>query len=115
MYFQDAEAAILVYDITFRESFDHAKTWVKDLQEACNMNDLVIAVVGNKCDLDQDAQVTLEDAHEFAKECKAEVCKEVSARENVGIPELFSELGLKLYKKHKAKVKNIQRLFIKSV
>lgn len=31
MYFQDAEAAILVYDITFKESFEHAKTWIKDL------------------------------------------------------------------------------------
>ena len=47
--------------------------------------------------------MTLEDAHEFAKECKAEICKECSAKDNVGIGDLFQEIGLKLYKKHKAK------------
>ena len=50
--------------------------------------------------------MTLEDAHDFAKECKADICKECSAKDNVGIGDLFLELGLKLYKKHKAKVKH---------
>ena len=67
----------------------------------------MIAVVGNKSDLYDEAQVSLEDAHEFAKECKAEICKECSAKDNVGIADLFSEIGLKLYKKHKAKVIDI--------
>ena len=89
MYFQDAEAAILVYDITFKESFEHAKAWVKDLTESSNMADIMIAVVGNKSDLYEEAQVTLEDAHEFAKECKADICKECSAKDNVGIGDLF--------------------------
>ena len=32
MYFQDAEAALIVYDVTFPQSFEAAKTWVKDLK-----------------------------------------------------------------------------------
>lgn len=28
MYYQDAEAALIVYDTTFRESFESAKNWV---------------------------------------------------------------------------------------
>ena len=53
------------------------------------MSDIMIAVVGNKSDLYEDAQVTLEDAHEFAKECKADICKECSAKDNTGIADLF--------------------------
>lgn len=49
----------------------------------------------------------MEEAHDFARECKAEVCKETSAKDNVGVSELFAEIGLKLYKKHKAKVNKI--------
>eukprot|EP00349_Pseudokeronopsis_sp_Brazil_P004456 CAMPEP_0202963892 /NCGR_PEP_ID=MMETSP1396-20130829/7942_1 /ASSEMBLY_ACC=CAM_ASM_000872 /TAXON_ID= /ORGANISM="Pseudokeronopsis sp., Strain Brazil" /LENGTH=55 /DNA_ID=CAMNT_0049685533 /DNA_START=240 /DNA_END=407 /DNA_ORIENTATION=+ len=55
MYFQDAEAAIIVYDITFKESFEHARTWIKDLTESCSTPDILIAVIGNKSDLYEDA------------------------------------------------------------
>ena len=51
MYYQDAEAAIIVYDTTFRESFDSAKQWVQDLKENASVPDILIAIVGNKCDL----------------------------------------------------------------
>ena len=51
MYFQDADAAIIMYDVTFRESFESARQWAKDLREATNVSDLLIAVAGNKCDL----------------------------------------------------------------
>ncbi len=67
MYFQDAEAAIIMYDITFRESFESARTWAKELRETTNMPDLLIAVVGNKCDLQDQSQVNLEEAFEFSK------------------------------------------------
>jgi small GTP-binding protein len=36
MYFQDAEAALIVYDVTFRPSFENAKTWVQDLKDNAN-------------------------------------------------------------------------------
>ena len=45
--------------------------------------------MGNKSDLYEEAQVTLEEAHDFAKDCKAEVCKETSAKDNVGVSDLF--------------------------
>lgn len=50
---------------------------------------MLIAVVGNKSDLLSDAQVNTEEAYEFAKEIKAEICKETSAKDNLGIKELF--------------------------
>lgn len=32
MYYRGAQAAIVVYDITKTDSFERAKTWVKELQ-----------------------------------------------------------------------------------
>jgi GTPase SAR1 family protein len=51
MYFQDAEAAIIVYDLTFSGSFESARNWVKELKENATIPDILIAVVGNKSDL----------------------------------------------------------------
>ena len=93
MYYQDAEAAVIVYDITFRESFDSAKNWIQDLRNNANVPDILIAMVGNKCDLTDNAEVALEEAHSFGRSIKAEIIKETSAKDSIGISELFSEIG----------------------
>ena len=50
MYYRGAAAAIVVYDITNKESFNGAKSWVKELQRRGDPN-VVIALAGNKADL----------------------------------------------------------------
>lgn len=51
MYFRDADACILVYDVTDRYSFDNLRSlWLKDLKDKAPAN-LTIAIVGNKSDL----------------------------------------------------------------
>ena len=59
--------------------------------------------MGNKCDLTENQEVTLEEAHAYAKMINADIIKETSARDNNGIDELFQEIGEKLYKRHKDK------------
>ena len=93
---------MIVYDTTFRESFESAKNWIEDLRNNANVQDLIIALVGNKCDMTERTEVNFEEAHTFAKEIRAEVIKETSAKDNNGINELFQEIANKLYKKHKA-------------
>ena len=46
------------------------------------MPDILIAVVGNKSDLQDKIEVSLQSAVDFAKEIGAEVCKETSAKDN---------------------------------
>lgn len=53
MYYSDSEAAVIVYDTTYRESFEAAKRWIEDIKEKSNIPDLIIALVGNKCDLSE--------------------------------------------------------------
>ncbi|KAJ1886323.1 Vacuolar protein sorting-associated protein 21 [Kickxella alabastrina] len=54
MYYRNAQAAVVVYDITRASSLDRAKSWIKELQRQANPN-IVIALVGNKLDLAGDA------------------------------------------------------------
>jgi len=52
MYYRNAQAAVVVYDVTKAASLEKAKTWVKELQRQANPN-IVIALAGNKIDLVQ--------------------------------------------------------------
>ncbi|WWC86480.1 uncharacterized protein L201_001357 [Kwoniella dendrophila CBS 6074] len=57
MYYRNAQAAVVVYDITKAASLEKAKAWVKELQRQANAN-IVIALVGNKLDLASDSSST---------------------------------------------------------
>lgn len=50
MYYRNAQASAVVYDVTKAASFEKAKNWVKELQRQANPN-IIIALVGNKIDL----------------------------------------------------------------
>merc|ERR1719436_249450 len=62
MYYRGAAAAVIVYDITSKESFEAAKSWVSELQNTYTL----IALAGNKADLD-DRQVKVETAQAYAE------------------------------------------------
>jgi len=49
MYFRDADGIILVYDITNPDSFSSMKEWAKEVEGKAPDN-IVLTIVGNKCD-----------------------------------------------------------------
>ncbi|KAJ1980189.1 Vacuolar protein sorting-associated protein 21 [Dimargaris verticillata] len=59
MYYRNAHAAMVVFDVTKAGSLTKAKSWVKELQRQANLN-AVIALVGNKVDLVQPAPVDVD-------------------------------------------------------
>lgn len=50
MYYRGAAAAVVVFDVTNRDSFEGAKSWVKELQRRGDPS-VVIALAGNKADI----------------------------------------------------------------
>ena len=93
--YKDADAAILVYDITNNESFTALKQyWLNEVKENCP-SDIVIAVAGNKSDLI--GQVDEEEVTRFVEENEI-VFRKTSAVDNSGIKELFRDVG-KVYLK----------------
>ncbi|KAG4923175.1 hypothetical protein AAZX31_18G015400 [Glycine max] len=65
-YYRGAVGAMLVYDITKRQSFDHIPRWLEELRNHADKN-IVIILIGNKSDLENQRQVPTEDAKEFAE------------------------------------------------
>jgi small GTP-binding protein len=57
MYYRNAQAAVVVYDVTKASSLEKAKSWVKELQRQANPN-IVIALAGNKVDLVQTSAIS---------------------------------------------------------
>src|SRR6201999_2356265 len=57
MYYRNAQAAVVVYDVTKGATLEKAKSWVKELQRQANPN-IVIALAGNKVDLVQSTSPT---------------------------------------------------------
>ncbi|KVH92819.1 Small GTPase superfamily [Cynara cardunculus var. scolymus] len=49
-YYRGAAGALLVYDITRRETFNHLAGWLEDARQHANPN-MTIMLVGNKSDL----------------------------------------------------------------
>lgn len=65
-YYRGAVGAMLVYDMTKRQSFDHMARWLEELRAHADKN-IVIMLIGNKCDLGTLRAVPIEDAQEFAE------------------------------------------------
>ena len=71
MYYRNAQAAIVVYDVTKATSLEKAKTWVKELQRQANPN-IVIALAGNKIDLVQNSTINSSSPPESEDEGEAD-------------------------------------------
>lgn len=65
-YYRGAVGALLVYDITKRQTFEHIPRWLEELRGHADKN-IVIMLVGNKTDLEDEREVAMEDAKEFAE------------------------------------------------
>ena len=87
----------IVFDLTKRESFNNISNWLDDIKE--NLNDVPIAIFGNKCDLDKSTwEVKKEEIQKFVEEKKL-LYFETSAKDNVGIKEGFESLANSAYEK----------------
>ncbi|SCU89161.1 LAFA_0E16446g1_1 [Lachancea sp. 'fantastica'] len=105
MYYRNANAALVVYDVTQPGSLVKAQSWVEELKHKVGDQDLVICLVGNKLDLCEDndtsREVAVEDAQIYAKEQKL-LFHEVSAKTGAGVAQIFQEIGEKVYERKTA-------------
>ena len=98
-YYRNANAIIIVYDITSRKSFDNAKIWIKEVEQYLDPGVLPI-LVGNKTDLFLHRQIQYFEGHNLAQEKYMEYF-ETSAKYDNNIETLFTFIAHKLYDKTK--------------
>ena len=97
-YYRKAKGAMLVYDITKRETLAAVERWQKELLQHAS-KDVVMVLAGNKCDLsDDDRQVTKEEGEKFAAEHNM-VFFETSAKEDINVHKSFTKLMVGIYHK----------------
>ncbi|KIY73437.1 GTP-binding protein RAB5 [Cylindrobasidium torrendii FP15055 ss-10] len=94
MYYRNANCAVVVYDITQPASLEKARTWIRELQRQADPS-IVIALCGNKGDLEARRQVSQEEAKKYADE-EGLMWGETSAKSGDGVSDIFMAIAKKL-------------------
>ncbi|XP_018938103.1 ras-related protein Rab-37-like isoform X1 [Cyprinus carpio] len=100
-YYRDAQALLLLYDITRKSSFDNIRAWLTEIYEYAQ-KDVVIMLLGNKSDMAAERVITHEEGEKLAKEYGVPFM-ETSAKTGVNVELAFHAIAREL--KHR----NIQQ------
>jgi len=90
MYFRGAHVALIVFDITSKESFEGSKLWFNEINRMSTKTNIFF-LVGNKCDMDDYRQVTTEEANTYAETNNIKYI-ETSAKSGFNIDNLFHSI-----------------------
>jgi len=96
-YYRDAAGALLVYDVTRRETFQHLQRWLQETRQFSN-SAICIAVVGNKLDLASRRAVSTTEGKQFSED-NGLMFIETSAKSSEGVDDAFLRLADKIYEK----------------
>ena len=86
-YYKNSACALVVYDISNRESFDNINTWIEDCKSQSPQT-IFMVLVGNKNDLEDKRAVTIEEGKELAEKNKM-MFFETSAKTGKNVDEIF--------------------------
>eukprot|EP00931_Biecheleriopsis_adriatica_P095116 TRINITY_DN68742_c0_g1_i1.p1 TRINITY_DN68742_c0_g1~~TRINITY_DN68742_c0_g1_i1.p1 ORF type:complete len:221 (-),score=55.12 TRINITY_DN68742_c0_g1_i1:63-725(-) len=93
-YIRDAASAVIVYDVTKRNSFSGTRKWIDDVRSERG-EDCVLALVGNKSDLASEREVSSEEGKQQADELGV-MFLETSAKQGDNVATLFQQLAAAL-------------------
>ena len=102
-YYKGSKCAFVVYDITQKSTFDKIDEYIKDLKSVTD-NNVSIIILGNKCDLENERQITKEQGETKAKKYNAGFF-EVSALSGKNIDKAFEKLISEEFQKEKKEIK----------
>ena len=96
-YYKGAKGAFVVYDITRKGSFESVERWVNDLLSSGDKK-ITILLIGNKCDLEEQRQITKELGEEKAAKLDLAFL-ETSAFSGQNLDKAFEMMVNEIYKK----------------
>ncbi|XP_036405581.1 ras-related protein Rab-37-like isoform X3 [Megalops cyprinoides] len=97
-YYRDAQALLLLYDITSKSSFDNIRAWLTEIHEYAQ-KDVVIMLLGNKSDMANERVIKREEGEKLAREYGVPFM-ETSAKTGVNVELAFLAVAKEL--KHRA-------------
>ncbi len=89
-YFRGSNGIIIVYSITDKKSFEDISNWIEQIREEIK-DDIIIYLVGNKCDLNNNRVVSYEEGKKISENFHVNFY-ECSAKTGEGINPLFNDL-----------------------
>ena len=95
-FYRNASLAMLIYSIDSRESFNNIIKWLKEIKLQSNP-DIKVVLIGNKADLENKRQVTIEEGNKFKEENEILFFQEASAKSGINAKEIFHEAAKILY------------------
>ena len=107
-YYKNCVCAIIVYDITSRNSFNDITNWIEDCIQS-SPKTVLMALIGNKSDLKESRVVSTEEGQELADKYGI-LFYETSAKDGTNIKEIFQKTGQKIYKNIKEGYYNLDDL-----
>ena len=97
-FYRGAHGVLLVYDICEKNSFLDVKSWIEQIIENSDNDDIVMILCGNKCDNEKERKISKEEGENLAKSYGIPFF-ECSAKNNININEIFNTMGQKIYTK----------------
>lgn len=97
-YYRGAVGALLMYDISKPETYENVNRWLNELREYA-VPQIVIMLVGNKCDLKHLRAVSTEEVAAFAEEKKL-LFIETSALDATNVELAFQNILTEIYRNH---------------
>lgn len=95
-YYRNSVGGLLVFDITNRRSFEHVKDWLEEAKMHVQPFQIVFLLVGHKCDLVSQREVTREEAEKLSSDCGMKYI-ETSAKDATNVEESFTILTRDIY------------------
>jgi len=111
IFYNNSNICFLVFDITERQSFDNILNfWYKEVFEYNNSNyssnNILFGVIANKIDLEKDINVKVDEIKNFSNKIGADYIL-ASAKNGIGINEIFNKLGKKFIEQNQKNSNNI--------
>ncbi|OHT00815.1 small GTP-binding protein [Tritrichomonas foetus] len=92
MYYRSAAVAVLVYDVTSKDTLEGLEAWAAEIADKAPHN-IKLAVIGNKIDLEDERAVSTQLGKDFAEQLNASLFQETSAKTGDGINEIFNQIA----------------------
>ena len=96
-YYKNSVCALVVYDISSRDSFNNVSTWIEDCKNQ-SPKTIYMVLVGNKSDLEDKRQVSTEEGQELADKYGM-LFFETSAKNGQNVEEIFQNSANEIARK----------------
>ena len=106
-FYQDSHGALLIFDITNKETFNKLEIWIKDIIQN-TPPDCILMLIGNKYDLKDNRKISYDDANILSQRFNISYY-EVSAKNGNNIALAFEQLTYRIIDKQREEENNVNR------